>query len=184
MKLVFDTCVLFPTVMREVLLAGANVGGWTPLWSDRILEEWARAARKIGPTGELQARSEIALLKAAWPAQAVGWNASLEKRLWLPDANDIHVLAAAVSSSADLIVTVNVKDFPRATLREEGVDRIDPDALLYDLALRAPEALHDQLSAIRQQASDMAGENLSLKVLLQKARLPRLAKKMAALKFD
>ena len=51
MRFVLDTCVLFPTVMREMLLGAANITGWTPLWSGRILEEWARAARKIGPIG-------------------------------------------------------------------------------------------------------------------------------------
>ena len=66
MKVLIDTCVLYPTVMRQMLLGAAEHGLFTPLWSDQILEEWARAARKIGPTGEAQARSEIALLKVRW----------------------------------------------------------------------------------------------------------------------
>ena len=58
MKVLIDTCVLYPTVMRQLLLGAAGSGLFTPLWSDRILEEWARAARKIGPTGEVQARHQ------------------------------------------------------------------------------------------------------------------------------
>ena len=65
MKVLIDTCVLYPTVMRQMLLGAAGHGLFTPLWSDRILEEWARAAHKIGPTGEAQARSEIALFKGS-----------------------------------------------------------------------------------------------------------------------
>jgi len=62
MKIVLDTCVLFPTVMREMLLGVAASMAWTPIWSERILEEWQRAATKLGPTGPAQAASEIALL--------------------------------------------------------------------------------------------------------------------------
>ena len=113
MKLLLDTCVIYPTVMREMLLGVAKTGAFTPLWSARILEEWARAARKIGPNGEAQARAEIALAKAAWPRAEVTWRPSLEARLYLPDAADIHVLAAAIDGSADAIITLNAKDFPR-----------------------------------------------------------------------
>ena len=65
MKILLDANVLFPTVMREVLLGVASQGLFTPFWSERILEEWARAAAKLGPGGEAQARGEIAMLKAA-----------------------------------------------------------------------------------------------------------------------
>ena len=32
MKLLIDTCVLFPTVMRHALLGACKIQGWTPLW--------------------------------------------------------------------------------------------------------------------------------------------------------
>ena len=178
MKLVLDTCVLFPTVMREALLAGAEVAGWVPLWSERILDEWAHAARKIGPTGELQAQSEIALLKAHWPTGSVSWPADLEKRLWLPDKDDIHVLAAAVQGAADAIVTLNAKDFPHAALQEEGIKRMDPDHLLYDLGLVRFDPLKEKLDLITKQAQRMSGADITMKALLKKARLPRLSKLM------
>ena len=66
MKVVLDTCVLFPTVMRAILLGAAKLGHFTPLWSARILEEWHRAAQKLGPDGPAQAGAEIALLRADW----------------------------------------------------------------------------------------------------------------------
>lgn len=95
-KILLDACVLYPTVMREVLLAVAAKGHFTPMWSARILEEWARAARKLGPTGETQARGEVALIEAAWPKASVRDYEGLERRLYLSDENDIHVLAAAI----------------------------------------------------------------------------------------
>ncbi|SFL88465.1 RSP_2648 family PIN domain-containing protein [Shimia aestuarii] len=175
-RLLLDTCVLYPTVMREVLLGVARTGAFRPLWSARILEEWARAARKLGPTGEAQARGEIALLRAAWPGAEVTWKPSLEDRLWLPDAADAHVLAAAIAGSADAIVTMNAKDFPRNVLAEEGVERIDPDTLLRACWEEAPGAVEAVCEAVRQEAERLSGEDWPMRSLLKKARLPRLAK--------
>lgn len=130
MKVLIDTCVLFPTVMREMVLGVAHLGAFQPYWSDRILEEWARAARKLGPTGEVQARAEIALVEAGFPQANTKIPEGVLARLWLPDENDIHVLAAAVAASADTVMTLNAKDFPRQTLAEEGLNRLDPDGFL------------------------------------------------------
>lgn len=184
MKLVLDTCVLYPTVMREVLLGAAKAGLYTPLWSERILEEWARAARKIGPTGEAQARGEIALVSAAWPKSTVTWPPSLENRLWLPDSNDIHVLAAAVSGSADGIVTVNASDFPRGVLAEEGLSRLDPDAFLLGLMQANPEVMSEVGARVLSQANTLSDTSWTLRGLLKKARLPRLGKALHALEPD
>lgn len=176
MKILLDTCVIFPTVMREVLLGAAKAGLYTPLWSERILEEWARAARKLGPTGEVQARGEIALVRAAWPKADVVWKPSLEDRLWLPDEADRHVLAAAIAGNADVIVTMNASDFPRNILAEEGLSRADPDAFLLGLYEANPEALASVCEDVLAVANRMSGETWDMRRLLKKARLPRLAK--------
>ena len=175
-RLLLDTCVLYPTVMREVLLGVAKTGAFEPQWSERILEEWARAARKIGPTGEAQARGEIALLRAAWPKASVAYKPSLEARLYLPDENDVHVLAAAISGSSDAIVTVNAKDFPRNILAEEGLARIAPDELLRECWENDPDAVQAVCEAVRLEAEQLSGEAWDMRRLLKKARLPRLAK--------
>ena len=60
MRVLLDANVLYPTVMREVLLGCARAGLFEPLWSARILEEWARAAARLGPEGEAVARAEVA----------------------------------------------------------------------------------------------------------------------------
>ena len=61
MKIVLDACVLYPDVMRRLLIAAAKAELFTPVWSARILEEWARAAARSGPLAEAQARGEVAL---------------------------------------------------------------------------------------------------------------------------
>lgn len=178
MKYVLDACVLYPTIMREMLLAVAQRGGFVPLWSDRILEEWARAANKIGPTGEMQARGEIALVKAAWPEASVLPRPATEARLWLPDPADIHVLAAAIDGSADGIITLNAKDFPRATLSDEGLVRLDPDQMMHAVWQSRPDLVAAAAAAVLAQARSH-DPKWDMRALFKKARLPRLGKALA-----
>lgn len=179
MKLLLDTCVIYPTVMRELLLGVAKKGAFEPLWSSRILEEWARAARKLGPEGEAQARAEIALTRVHWPKAEVIWRPSLEARLYLPDPADVHVLAAAIDGSADAIITLNKKDFPKSTLTEEGLDRLDPDALLYQFWSETPALVQSVAEKVLDEANRMSGDTWQMRALLKKARLPRLGKALA-----
>lgn len=180
MKAVLDTCVIYPTVMREMLLGTARLGHFTPIWSARILEEWARAARKLGPEGEAQARAEIALTQVKWPKAERPANDGLQARLWLPDAADIHVLATAVAASADTIVTVNAKDFPRNILAEEGLERRDPDSLLYGFWYNDPQGLDQLAQQVLAEANRLSGDTWTLRGLMKKARLPRLGKALAS----
>jgi hypothetical protein len=63
---VLDANVLYPTVLREVLLGCAEAGLYQPAWSPRIAEEWARtAARHGGLEDAAWARAEIARLVGA-----------------------------------------------------------------------------------------------------------------------
>lgn len=180
MKLVLDACVLYPTVMREMLLGVAAKGVFQPVWSERILEEWARAAARIKLEQEVQARGEIALVRAVFPDATVPAAPGLEARLWLPDNADIHVLATAVSSSADGIVTLNAKDFPRGLLAEEGLSRLDPDGFLATAHAQAPEIVQGVADSVLAQARALSDKDWHMRPLLKKARLPRLGKVLAA----
>ncbi|AZV78634.1 PIN domain-containing protein [Parasedimentitalea marina] len=179
MKLLLDTCVLYPTVMREMLLGAARLGHFVPLWSTRILGEWERAAVKLGPLGAAQASAEIALVRANWPASELPPAPGQESRLWLPDAADIHVLAVAISGSADAIVTMNNKDFPRDILAEEGLKRLGPDELLHALWLKDSKGLEQLGQRVTAEACRLSGKDWQVRPLLKKARLPRLAKALA-----
>lgn len=179
-RILIDTCVLYPTVMREVVLGVAKAGLFEPFWSARILEEWARAAIKLGPTGEAQARGEIALLRAAWPTAERPAAPGVAQRLWLPDPDDVHVLAVAVDASADSIMTLNAKDFPRGVLAEEGITRVDPDGYLSDLWPLHEAVLRDVCAGILETARTMSGKDWEMRGLMKKARLPRLGKALAS----
>lgn len=48
----------------------------------------------------------------------------------LPDADDRHVVAAAIHGRADVIVTFNLKDFPATTLSEYRMEAQHPDIFI------------------------------------------------------
>ena len=180
MRLLLDACVLYPTVMREVLTGSAAAGLFVPRWSDRVLEEWARATIRLGPDAEAQARGEIAHLKVRFPNAIVAVPPGLETRLWLPDANDVHVLAAAVAGSCDGIVTLNTKDFPGNLLAEEGLFRSDPDGLMLRLHDEAPQAVAGVCAGVLAQVNAVADRAWEMRALMKKARMPRLGKRLVA----
>ncbi len=179
MKVVLDACVLYPTVLREILIGVAKAGLYDPLWSDRILEEWARATIKLGRGAEDIARGEIAALRADFPKASVVAREGIEARLWLPDPADIHVLAAAIAGHADLIVTFNASDFPRHTLTEEGLKRDDPDHFLLGMWQSYPESVERVVENVRAKAEQLSGEPQPLRPLMKRARLPRLGKALS-----
>lgn len=179
MKVLLDACVLYPPVLRGVLLGVARQGLFEPLWSARLLEEWARAAARRGAACEMEARGEIALLRAGWPGAEVAPRPGLEERLYLPDPGDLHVLAAAIAGSADILLTHNARDFPRGTLALEGVSRADPDAFLLGLWKATPAPIADAVGEVATEAARREGAPVDLRRLMKRARLPRLGKALA-----
>ena len=186
MKAVIDACVLYPTVLREIVIGVAQAGLIEPIWSARLLDEWQRtAARQGGAVDAALAQGEIAGLRARFPAAQVDagpeapdgvGGAGGVGGLWLPDRGDIHVLATAIAAGADTIVTMNLRDFPRAELAPHGVAAIHPDALLYGLWLHDRAPVADVVARVHGRAVDLSGGALALRALLKRARLPRLAK--------
>ncbi|MGB0967862.1 MAG: RSP_2648 family PIN domain-containing protein [Halocynthiibacter sp.] len=176
MRALLDACVLYPTVMREVLMGAAAQGLYEPIWSARILEEWARAAARVAPLSEPIARGEIALLSANWPRASVRVDQGRMARYWLPDENDIHVLAAASEASADLIITMNAKDFPQRILAEEGLTRQDPDGFLVSLHHAKPDIMQSIADKVHAKAEELSGQPWEIRKLFKKARLPRFGK--------
>lgn len=123
-----DTYVLWPSLQRDFLLSLAIEDVYRPLWSRAILDELEyEEARKLrdrgtGPaTAEAGARHLIVQMGRAFhDAEAKGWE-HLEGTFGLPDPDDEHVLAAAVTGGASVIVTHNTKDFPDRA-RPPGID--------------------------------------------------------------
>lgn len=179
-RALIDANVLYPTVMRDIVVGVAGAGLFQPLWSERLIEEWMRAAARHNAADRVIAEGEAARLRAAFPAAMVRPGQALLDRLWLPDPNDIHVLAAAIDGNADMIVTQNAKDFPRGILAEEGVDRSDADGFLCSFLESDRPVVASVVEAVRLEAERLSGESWPTRRLLKKARLPRLGKALDA----
>lgn len=177
MKVCLDACVLYPTVLREILAGLADAGGFEPVWSVRILEEWARAAARRNPGDGVIASGEIAALKARFPNAEIPDAAADD--LWLPDENDIHVLATARSGGAGLIVTFNLRDFPARELRGHGIEAVHPDTFLYDLWLEERSQVSSVAQMVHSRAEALSGGEIPIRALLKRAKLPRLGKALA-----
>lgn len=177
MKAVLDACVLFPTVLREILTDSAGAGLYAPVWSERILDEWRYAAGRVSSDAARIAGVEIALLQDRFPTALGADDGVAALGLDLPDPADRHVLETALDVGADLIVTANLRDFPRRALAAVGVKALHPDEFLLDLYACSPEAVGGAVMAAHDKALMMGGD-MSMKDLMKRARLPRLGRAM------
>lgn len=175
MRAVLDANVLFPTILREILCDLAQDGRFTALWSERILEEWRRAALRIGPDAGAVAGAEIALLRLRFPDAILPDDGQAAIDLNFPDPADRHVAEAALAGGASLIVTANLRDFPQRLMAGLGLRAIHPDAFLLDLFQDGPAEVVSAVRAACDKAVAMGGQ-MTPEQMLKRGRLPRLAK--------
>lgn len=180
MTVLIDACVLFPTVLRELVLDTAATGAFRPLWSPHILEEWRRAAARFSEKDGMIAESEIALAKTRFPDAIVAASPATIARLHLPDPDDVHVLAAAIDGGAAELLTLNLKDFPTRTLSAEGILRRDPDNFLLEVFHSDEAAMRAVIAGVLSRADAVGIDVSNPRAILKKARLPRLAKAFAS----
>ena len=109
----FDACVLYPQTLRDVLLSLARTELFRARWSADINEEWTRNRLARNPEQAAQIRRTLELVNASVPDCLVTGYEPLIEGILLPDPNDRHVVAAAIVGRADVIVTTNLRHFPR-----------------------------------------------------------------------
>ena len=165
MKLLLDACVLYPTVIRNLLLNVSDELRWDINWSARILEEWRRASAKTNLEAEAQAEAEITMLNVKYPKASVKNFERHISKLYLPDQNDLHVLAAAIESNTNIIVTLNLRDFPNSELVKYGVRSVHPDELLYKEALGNFDLISNLVSTILNDFNSNEANKLNCKII-------------------
>lgn len=172
-RVLLDACVLYRDLLRRLLLDVAAAGLFIPLWSERILGEWAHAAARAGG----DAGAAIVGLRAAWPDAAVASEGA--GRLALPDPDDAHVLAAAIGGRADIVLTLNLRAFPARALSPHGLLPLHPDPFLLGLWRQSPDPVAAAAASVCA-AARAAGSQDGDRALLKRAGLPRLARALVA----
>ena len=142
-----DANVLYPAGLRDFLLRLADQYLYVPLWSADIHAEWIGSVLSDRPdlAPDMLERTRT-VMDRHFPDAVVTGYLLRAAGLDLPDAGDIHVLAAAIEGGADLIVTGNLRDFPSDCLAPHGLTAQDPDAFIADLFDTNLEAV---LAAVR-----------------------------------
>ena len=151
---VYDASVLYPAPLRDFLMWLAIADLFWARWTDEIHDEWIRSVLKNRPDLTLaQLTRTKNLMNANVRDCLVTGYESLIPTLELPDPDDRHVLAAAIRSGADFIVTFNLKDFPASALAVYGVEAIHPDEFIQNLIdldpLTVYRAAQRQLSTLK-----------------------------------
>jgi len=179
-----DACVLYPARLRDLLMHLGIAGLYQPKWSHHIHEEWCRNL--------LQNRIDIApaslertveLMNIALPDANVTGYESLIAGLELPDEDDRHVLAAAIRAKAEIIVTLNHKDFPQAVLNTFDIEALHPDDFISDL-FDLNHAL--ALEAVRRQRQSLRHPPLTVDeflAMLLKQGLPMTVKALGGYRY-
>jgi predicted nucleic acid-binding protein len=129
---VLDTNVIYPIEIRDLLFWFAHYDLYTPRWSKHIFDEWTDVMKRKG-ISEQEVSKRINRANLAFPEAFVQNYSGLIDGLELPDKNDCHVLAAAIKTNANIIVTNNIKDFPNAYLSTFGLSAKTADDFLTNI---------------------------------------------------
>lgn len=136
-----DASVLYPALLRNILMRLAVQGVFRARWSARVHDEWTEALLRNRP--DISAANAVrirALMDAHVQDALVEGYENRIASLVLPDADDRHVLAAAIHCSAHFIVTANLRDFPKPALKAFRIEPAHPDMFIARLLAAEPEA--------------------------------------------
>ena len=147
---IYDASVLYPAPLRDLLMQLALSDLYRAHWTNDIHDEWVRSLLHNRPDltpEQLQRTRE--LMDASVRDCLVKNYSALIPSLNLPDPDDRHVLAAAIVANADVIVTYNLRDFPRENLEIYGIEAQHPDEFIVHLIDLAPGEVCSTVATVR-----------------------------------
>ena len=157
----------------------ATAHAYQPRWSEKIHMEWMRSvlANRSDVTREGLERTRL-LMDRVDPECLVTGYETLIPLLSLPDADDRHVLAAAIRAQSPVIVTFNLSDFPATVLSPYGIVALHPDIFLCQLMDEEEEQF--LVGVRRHRASLHRPPQTEIEYLeaLKRNRLPTLAERL------
>ncbi|RJQ74539.1 PIN domain-containing protein [Pseudonocardiaceae bacterium YIM PH 21723] len=138
---VYDACAMYGSTVRNLLLRLTGTGLVQAKWTAQILDELDRALDRRAIPEDKRNRLRR-LITTAFPDGLVTGYEPLVDGLKLPDPDDRHVLAAAITAGAQVIVTANLKDFPSHYLQDWEIQAKSPDDFVLDLIGINSRAVH------------------------------------------
>jgi predicted nucleic acid-binding protein len=160
-----DANVLVPIHLTDLLLRLAEAETYRPLWSEQVLQEVERTLPKVDLTPE-KAKRRVSVMREEFPdAMVTGYEPLVDDMT--NDPKDRHILAAAVRANAEIIVTANVRHFPKAACAPYDISVVHPDDFLLDqLDLYEDETL----LCIRELVADRARPHTLMPAFLEQFR--------------
>jgi predicted nucleic acid-binding protein len=136
---VYDANILYSAPLRDLFIRLAQAGLVHARWTNRIHDEWMRNVLTKNPqlSPERLERTRSLMNAAVRDCLVEGYE-DLIPSLALPDPDDRHVLAAAIRAGANVIVTLNLSDFPQGVLHPLGIEAMHPDDFITQLLDVAP----------------------------------------------
>tara|TARA_R110001592_G_scaffold44230_1_gene142551 strand:- start:1789 stop:2361 length:573 start_codon:yes stop_codon:yes gene_type:complete len=173
---VFDANVLYPAPLRSFLMYLAVSGEFRARWTEMIHDEWIRnlLKKRTDLTAE-QLHQTRTLMNENVPGSVVTGFEGLIESITLQDENDRHVVAAAIQTRAEAIITFNLKDFPSSELSKYGIIALHPDEFIANLINLNSGTV---IEAARRQRASLKNPSLTTLEfidLLQKQQLPKTA---------
>lgn len=155
----------------------AEAETFRPKWSEMIHDEWVNnLLRQREDLNEKDLRRTRNLMNENALDSVVEDFEHLIPSLELPDEDDRHVLAVAIESKADCIVTFNLRDFPEEYLATWSLFPVHPDRFVLDL-LRLDSA--SVLEAFETQRARLNSPPQSIYELASTLKQAGLKKSMA-----
>jgi hypothetical protein len=130
----YDACVLYPAPLRDLLMNLAITDMYRAKWTNEIHQEWISSilSNRDDLNREFLERTRDRMNMSIRDCLVENYQ-HLIPTLSLPDVNDRHILAAAIHSSSSVIVTYNLKDFPKTIINQYGIEAQHPDEFLMNL---------------------------------------------------
>jgi hypothetical protein len=180
-----DASVLYPSLLRNILMRLALHGLFRAHWSARVHEEWSAALLRDRPDLVPARIERTRMLMDAHIQDALveGYEHRIDA-LVLPDADDRHVLAAAIHCGANIIVTANLRDFPASALAPFGIEARHPDAFVLGHLEADPDDVVATLHRLRASYRNPPRTALELLATMRKQGLTASADALAAFADD
>ena len=154
-RAVLDACVLVPDLQRDFLLQLATEGSYSALWGTGILFELDYVLAELGRPEDRRAHL-LGQMQAAFPGSTIEAPKSGEYHYDVKDADDAHVVHAAIVGKADAIVTDDTRSGMETSrsLSAASVEVVRPYDFAANTVIAHPEAGHRailQLAMRRQR---------------------------------